>query len=143
MSKTATPSTAQVANLRALADLLDSVDLPHLPYITSSVDGTISADWFLMHKEETHEGQKAAAVEIVRTIGGHWDKIDTYSDFVYRQKRDGVTLDVQVTREAVCERIVTGTRQVTVPAVEATPERVQTVEDVEWRCLPLLAEVES
>ena len=70
MSKTATPSTAQVANLRALADLLDSVDLPHLPYITSSVDGTISADWFLMHKEETHDGQKAAAAEILSVRPG-------------------------------------------------------------------------
>lgn len=57
------------------------------------------------------------------------------------------TIGLQLTayRDAVCERVVTGTREVTktipdpmvtVPTVEVT----ETVEDVEWVCGPLLRE---
>lgn len=60
---------------------------------------------------------------------------------------DSISLHVYARRDEVCERIVTGTREVTeeVPDPEAlaavpkvTVTRVE--EDVEWRCLPLLAE---
>lgn len=42
-------------------------------------------------------------------------------------------------RDNVCERIVTGTEKVTVPAVEARPEREEVRELVEWKCSPLTA----
>lgn len=61
-----------------------------------------------------------------------------------------VVLRVYSTREQVCERVVVGTREVEVEepdpqeverAIAALPKtrRVETVEDVEWRCTPLLA----
>jgi len=57
-------------------------------------------------------------------------------------------LHIYIDRAQVCERIVTGTREVTkeVPdpeALAAVPKvtKTETVEDVEWRCLPLLAEL--
>lgn len=57
------------------------------------------------------------------------------------------SLHVYVARDKVCERIVTGTREVTeeVPdpeALKAVPKVAvtKTVEDVEWRCMPLLAD---
>lgn len=58
-----------------------------------------------------------------------------------------VELYVYSDREQVCTRVVTGTREVEIeePDPEAlalvpTIKRTETVEDVEWQCLPLLAE---
>jgi heme-binding NEAT domain protein len=52
---------------------------------------------------------------------------------------------VSVDREEICERIVTGTREVTVEvpdpeqlAAVPTVSVTKTVEDVEWICRPLL-----
>lgn len=57
-----------------------------------------------------------------------------------------VKVDVYAGRDEVCERVVVGTREVTeeVPDPEAlaavpTVSVTKTVEDVEWKCLPLLA----
>jgi hypothetical protein len=57
-----------------------------------------------------------------------------------------VTLDAYAHREQVCERVVVGTETVTkqVPDPEAlaavpTVEITETVEQVQWRCSPLLA----
>lgn len=59
---------------------------------------------------------------------------------------DAVRLSLATSREEVCERVVVGTEQVTktvpdpellakVPEIEVT----ETIEQVEWRCRPLLA----
>lgn len=59
----------------------------------------------------------------------------------------GVSLHIYTDRQKICERVVVGTREETkevpdpdllkqVPKVTVT----ETVEDVEWRCMPLLAE---
>lgn len=55
-------------------------------------------------------------------------------------------LDVYAEREQVCERVVTGTREIEVEeqdpeALAAVPTRTVTkvVEDVEWVCTPLLS----
>lgn len=142
-STTATTTAALVANLHASADLLASVDLPHDPYIVTSASGAVSWSWYLMHDTD-EDGQKSAAAAIIRAIGGRWDKSEIYDgQMVWKQKRDGLEFHVAVTREAVCERIVKGTKKVTIPAKAAQPERVETVEDVEWRCLPLLADDEA
>jgi len=73
---------------------------------------------------------------------------DTYAgaDLIF----GSLVLHVYSQREEVCERVVVGTRQVeveepdpkaVVEAVAALPKvkRVETVEDIEWRCTPLLA----
>jgi hypothetical protein len=130
------------ANLRLAADLLDEhPDLPQ-PYITTISDGTLSLHWFLHLSHVGTGNEKADAAAIVKAIDGRWDRrSDDWNDKVeWRQSREGMSLLVQVSREAVCERIVTGTETVTVPAVEAQPERTEEREVVEWRCEPLLKE---
>lgn len=143
-----TPQQALTRNLTALAELLQATpDLPHLPYVTTStLDGSVSAQWYVDLHASGWIAQKADAAAIVRALGGHWDKREGHDGkFEYRQNRDGIRLLVQVERAAVCERVVTGTTTVTrtvpdpdalaaVPTVEVTED----VEQVEWRCQPLL-----
>jgi len=61
-----------------------------------------------------------------------------------------ITLQVYTQRDAVCERVVVGTRTKTVQepdpdAVAALPmvTREVIIEDVEWQCTPLLAAAED
>lgn len=72
-----------------------------------------------------------------------------YSKSLFELKRDfgAVEMHASFWRSTVCEKVVT-TREVTnlvpdpsveVPLVEVT----ETVEDVEWVCLPVLAELEE
>lgn len=141
--------TAYTQGLRQLADLVDAhPDLPQ-PYTTAYSTGDVQACWFLhLHGlKEDLSGQKAAAAQIVKVLGGQWDKAERSDDvFILTQSRDGIRLSVQVNRAAVCERVVTGSREVTVPATPAIPkqaarpERTETVEDVTWVCSSLLAE---
>jgi hypothetical protein len=126
------------ANLRAAADLLERhPDLP-TPYVTSSsLGGTVSLAWYLHHGDD----QRANAAAIVKAIDGRWDRRGAEYEgplAEWTQARDGLRLTVTVAREQVCERIVVGTEEVTVPAVEAKPERTEVREVVEWRCEPLL-----
>ena len=143
--------TNYAASLRAVADLIDvHPDLPE-PYVTAYSSGNIEAHWYLHINdlEKDMPGQKAAAAQIVSTLGGKWDKRealfnDTRSEFT--QRRDGLFLEVVVNRAAVCERVVTGSHTVTVPATPAMParpaeaERTKTVEDFTWVCSSLLAD---
>lgn len=138
------PSLAEV--LRQAADLLVAhPDLPP-PYITTSSHGGASADlaWILMlHADRGLVEQKAVALQIIRTVGGKWEKLTYGDDFTFGQQRGPLRLEVVVKREAVCERVVTGTETVTIPAVAANPERTEEREVVEWRCEPVLAEAVS
>ena len=136
---TTTVAETMAANLRAAADLI--AQHPHLaaPYVTTSSTGRVDLDWYLSHKADG----RSIAAEIVRSIDGGWERGE--ADFsgplaTWTQKRDGLTLMVSVSREQVCERIVTGTETVTIPAVEAVPERTEIRETVEWRCAPLLTD---
>lgn len=131
--------TEYVAGLRILADLLERHDDLPLP-----THGDVS--WLLFGTK----GERDTAAQIVRRMPGIWTKVpygdegkETLFGFIAEQR--GVSLKVVVYRDAVCERIVTGTERVTetipdpavqVPLVEVTRE----VETVEWRCSPLLAE---
>lgn len=134
------------AALREAADLLEAhPELPR-PYITSKSNGNLELNWFL-HINNTADSlmeQKRLAALIVKTVGGKWDKSSGDWDggvFRFTQARGSLTFEVLVKRDAVCERIVIGTKTVTIPAKPATPERVVEQDDVEWRCEPLLAEV--
>ena len=142
MSVTST-TTTHAANLRRAANLLDEVGdrLPFQPYITSHRDGSILLDWFTQNEYKTEAEQKRAVQDITRLLGGKWVKGGYGDTFGLEQDRDGVRLSVTASRTAVCERVVTGTQQVVRPAVQASPERVETVEDVEWVCGSVLAEV--
>lgn len=145
--ETNSTNTSIAAALRQAADLLDQhPDIGPGVYITagdryaSTGEGYAELNWYLHIDHKDTGEQKAKAAQIVRALGGKWDKVDHGGDMTFRQQRGPVRLDVQVKREAVCERVVVGTETRTVPAVEAQPERTETVEKVEWRCQPLLAD---
>ena len=142
VSESAKALATQSDALRQVADLLEAhPDLP-LPYVTSSSSGAASVSWQLVI-ESIHgfdlAAQKAEATRIIRTLGGKWDKQDGYEDFYFKRSLGLLNLSITVKREAVCERVVTGTETVTIPAKAATPQQVVEQEIVEWRCEPLLA----
>lgn len=143
MGETTNTSTAQA--LRAAADFIaQHADLP-LPYVTTYRDGQISMAYYLtINGFGGPEKQRSAAQAIIRAVGGRWDKNpNDHDEMNFRAERGALQFHVQIAREAVCERIVTGTETVTIPAVEAQPARTEVVETVEWRCLPLLADEEA
>lgn len=144
-SATQNTNADQAAALREAADFIAAhPDLPPA-YVAHFGKGRAHMNYYL-HINGTHdlEEQKADAAAIVRAAGGDWKKRPyNESEFRYTTQRGLLDFDVQVKRDAVCERIVVGTEEVTIPAseaVEALPERVEVREVVEWRCLPLLAD---
>lgn len=137
-----TTSTRQTEGLRAAADFIDAhPDLPK-PYITAFTSKEHVELNYYLHINGFGDlaEQKATAVAIVRAVGGTWEKEAWGDDFRFAADLGPLRFDVRVKREAVCERIVTGTETITLPAVEAQPERTEEREVVEWRCEPLLAE---
>ena len=121
-----------------LADLPSNLPAP---YVTAGSWGYADVHWQLMHDAEV-SGQKLLAAAVIRALGGKWDK-DPGETFSFRQARGGLRLTVSVDRPAVCQPVVTGTETVTIPAVEAQPERTEVREIVEWRCEPLLADADA
>lgn len=136
--------TAYIAGLRALADVLEQHAEVPLPYGGSSTSMTI---YFLGGK-----APRTAMAATARAFPCNWRKqTREYEDgrvayFDMDSELHGLKVQLTAYREAVCERVVTGTREVTekvkdpdalaaVPEVEVT----KTVEDVEWRCHPLMA----
>jgi len=129
----------QSTMLRKAADLLDAhPDLP-APLISCFTSGRVDIAWQLMNDDDHKDDQRPAVQAIVRALGGKWTKMDGGDTLYLNQVRDGIKLTICVTREQVCERVVKGTETVTVPAVEARPERTEEREIVEWRCEPVLA----
>ena len=134
-------NTVTAVNLRAAADLLEAHPELVQPYVTTNSNGTVNLNWYLTVGARDLASQKLEAARIVTALDGEWEKGGSEKDFNFRQGRGGLSLLVQVDRPAVCERIVTGTEAVTIPAKEAVPEQVIERELVEWRCQPLLLEV--
>lgn len=129
--------------LREAADLLEQHPTLPEPYIISQSRGRVQLNWYLnIEPGFSLDDQKSAAAGIVRAIGGAWDKSEAnYDELLNYDRQHGLLkLHVQVDRPAVCERVVVGTKPVTIPAVEAQPERTVQQDVVEWRCQPLLAD---
>jgi len=133
----------QAESLRALADMIEAN--PQLAEEISYglgnsisvpiVDGDQKAKLAAFAKATTKAGAK---VTKHATGGGNY--------FGIKATLGEVTLDVWASRDQVCERIVTGTKEVTEevldPEALAAVPRVavtKTVEEVEWRCTSLLA----
>ena len=142
---TDTDRIAYTQGLRALADLIDNnPDLP-LPY--SGSDATAPITFYVLNRTEDPKGTLA---KIARLLPGAVGKSVSMTGeyFSITGTLAGLHIDATAYRNAVCERVVTGTREVTVPAIPAMPARpaigeiTTTVEDVEWVCGPLLAEDE-
>ncbi len=79
----------------------------------------------------------------MRRLPGPHRKYPTAELFRYSGSIRGVETEVIVDRPAVCERVVVGTttvtRQVPAPDVEVPMiEVTEDIEQVEWRCQPLL-----
>lgn len=137
LGKAVTQRTNYTAGLRALADLLDRHPELELPLH----GGQFSPITVYPNRETARE----QAQKWARAAGGaDKDFRDGWVDVHLRLH--GLRVDVTVCREAVCERVVTGTREVTkeIPDPEAlaavpTVTVTETVEDVDWVCVPLLA----
>ena len=128
--------------LRTVAELLDTnPDLPN-PCVWAYGRDAVTVQWQILRDDKAT--QRDTLNQIRRSLGGTWRKIAGSDSFAVEQKLDnGITLQVIAQREAVCTRRVVGTREVTIPAREATPELVVVDEIVEWDCDPLTAEVPS
>lgn len=129
---------AYAAGLRHLADVIEAD--PHCPY----PQGPIS---LFIHDGDDDQAEIAARLR--RALGGgKWEKKESV-DGAYLTLDGmcgGLPVDIWVTRDAVCERVVVGVEEVTevIPAIteaDLRPERTitHTVEHVRWECSPLLA----
>jgi hypothetical protein len=121
---------AYTAGLRQLADWLDANPDIELPWTGGVYQPFQLGVW--LSKEEL--------AEIVRALPGRVEK--EFDETVVRVNAtfDGLRVQAYSGRNEVCERIVVGTETVTVPAVDAAPERTEEREVVEWRCHPILAD---
>lgn len=137
--------TKVIASLYELALLLERHPEMPVPYQLS--DTEISRLTIGFYEKDAKERLNAAA----RAIPGPGTKRvygpDTMAYFALDKKVGSITISLSAFRDAVCERVVTGTREVTeevpdpeklaeVPVVTVT----RTVEDVVWECGPLLRE---
>lgn len=137
-------ATDTVSRLRAAADWLELNDAPV---------GHVNDDGTRLKLSNYGINEAAELAEAARTLGGEWEKrAEDASGLFYlsREVAPGVVYELVAWREAVCQRVVTGTREVEVEEpdpemVAALPvvKRTQTVEDVEWRCEPLLARAKA
>jgi len=90
--------------------------------------------------------QRSLMRTLRRAIGGEWRKGS--SSWSFNIKRDWglpasdvtITINIEGDREAVCQKVVIGTHEKVIPAVEAQPERTEIVEEVEWVCGSLLTD---
>jgi hypothetical protein len=140
-----TDRAAIAAGYRHLADLIESEQAP-IP-----INPEVSL--FLTMSGLPVDDEPAAARDLMRALGGGKYAKDVQASggsLILRGMCGGLPVDVWVTRDAVCERVVVGCEEVTevVPAVteaDLRPEQTitRTVEHVEWRCAPLLAAAET
>ena len=128
-----------IVGLRALADLLEAN--PDLPIPDGEPDGRFA--WNIW----PDGGDTAARVAAIRRmLPGTFTKNDPASNAFASKYYEltaplrGITLAISTYRDAVCERVVTGTREVTKTVPVKTEEVTVTEDIVEWVCRPLLAE---
>lgn len=128
---------AAISGLRKLADLLEAHSELPLPY--HGFDSYVPLTIYMLGSD------RPAFVDAVRALPGKANKRVDNDTYRVSVKLDGLEVEVAAYRDDVCERVVTGTREVkkmipdpnvVVPVVEVT----EVVEDVEWVCSPLLRE---
>lgn len=137
---------AWTAGLRQIADFLDAHDEVPLPYLGAYAEGSSKPvlPIYLTSTEEPRQAMAMVMKAMGRATKAAHDDIGTFQ--VWREFA-GLVLMASAHREAVCERIVTGTRTVEVdePVTEVTGTRKVTkvIEDVQWKCSPLLPALET
>lgn len=134
MTETNTPrNQALAASLREVADLLEAhPDLESPISIDPQWDGRLELRW--------HVYSPDAMSAIRKAIGGKWEKKVVGDHFALTHEAEALSFWVQSKRKTVCTLRVIGTETVTVPAVEAQPERIEERDIVQWDCAPVLAE---
>jgi hypothetical protein len=131
-----------IDGLRAFANLLENVPELEIP-THGGFAGTSDKIQWLLFGGPTAEEQKARTGAIIRSIPGKWSKRDTADLFRAHMDLFGLALEVVVSRDAVCERKVVGTRKVT-KQIPVKHETVEVEEDVvEWDCGSLLKPIGS
>jgi hypothetical protein len=94
-------------------------------------------------------GPEAGAKELTRTIrraiGGEWKKSaygETFRLIQVLSEQPYCSVEITVARDAVCVAVVTGRTEKVIPAVEASPERTEMVDVIDWDCGNLLTDDE-
>lgn len=134
----------QIAAIREAIDWLEAH--PEVPMPVNLDDSLYATEYggFAFHIDA-----KATLAAMARALPGKVEKeAHSNGQFYLTGRVAGIRMHAIATRSEVCERVVTGTREVTktipdpavvVPVIEVT----ETVEDVEWVCGPLLKAVGS
>lgn len=136
-----------IKGLRALADLLETHDELPLP----STGHRDAFDWWLPWDVED---AKATMATIARLLPGEKKKtvgeLGGSAWFTLAAQLHGLRIDVNASRENVCTRVVTGTREITeeIPdpdALAAVPTTTvtRTEEIIDWIYEPILADREQ
>jgi hypothetical protein len=96
------------------------------------------------YDDEGRTAQKELVKKVIRAFGGTWDKEPSGTTMYFMRGNifGHLHATIYASRDAVCERVVTGTKLVEHARVEAVKAYTETVEEVEWVCMPLLAERE-
>lgn len=133
----------QIAALRQAVDWFESHPEVPMPVDFNGTPYARDFGGFGIHITELADEAKPTLAAIARALPGKVEKQvrGGYFDLVGRVA--GIRILVIAGRADVCKRIVTGTREVTeeVPDPSAPTITVtKTVEDVEWRCSPILDE---
>lgn len=129
--------------LHQIADFLTEHPEVPLPYLQSSVAGTPTPTLYIYL---VSGDQREDLATITRALGSV-EKIvsEQTRQFYVRRQFAGIALVASADRDEVCERRVTGTREVTREVLD--PERLaavpkvsvtEVIEDVEWVCTSLL-----
>lgn len=133
---------AYIDGLHQIAEFLaehPEVPLPHLSSYVGDTYGPVLTIWLLREARES-------MADVARAMGKaeKWADDRTGEFKIYRQFA-GIKLIASAHRAEVCERVVTGTHEVTreVPDPEAlaavpTVTVTEVVEEVDWVCAPLL-----
>src|SRR4051812_29171486 len=96
--------------LRAAADIIAAHPELPTPVVFAFSTATVELTWQVInnHDDKSHEAQKRNTQEIIRAVGGRWDKGHDSEQLSLRRADNigGVRLSIIVARDAVCERVV-------------------------------------
>lgn len=136
--------------LRELADWFDAHPEVPLPYFGAHPEPghyTPTMSIYLSRNIQDEGDPRSNLAVIARAMGNAQKSANDRTGRMYVWRNfGGIALSASVERAEVCERVVVGATEVpkTVPdpvALAEIPmiEVIETVEEVEWRCSPLLA----
>ena len=123
--------------LRQLADLLDAN--PDLSLPTQGADDWSPIDFYFTYGED----DKKALANFARIVPGTLNKDIGETFYKITGNLVGLHIRALAYRNEVCERRVVGKTTKVIPAtpaIDAEPERIEFVDDVEWVCGSLLAD---